>query len=88
MEPSLIRLENPEQVQLAYAEAASAVDFINERKGRAGIRDLLTTLNEKPTPQAIEKVFGMSFASFETGWKGFLKSISPQRHRGIRDSEG
>jgi tetratricopeptide (TPR) repeat protein len=82
MEPSLIRLETPEQVQLAYAEAASAVDFINERKGRAGIRDLLTTLNEKPTPQAIEKVFGMSFASFETGWKAFLKS------KGLKEIEG
>ena len=82
MEPSLIRLETPEQVQLAYAEAASAVDFINQRKGRAGIRDLLTTLNEKPTPQAIEKVFGISFASFETGWKGFLKS------KGLKEIEG
>ena len=33
MEPSLIHLETPEQVQLAYAEAASAVDFINQSKG-------------------------------------------------------
>ena len=82
MEPSLIRLETPEQVQLAYAEAASAVDFINVRKGPAGLRELLTTLNEKPTPQAIEKVLGMSFESFESAWKDFLKS------KGLKEVEG
>jgi tetratricopeptide (TPR) repeat protein len=74
MEPSLIYLETPEQVQLAYAEAASAVDFINQSKGRTGVRELLATLNDKPTPEAIEKVYGMSFDAFEAKWKGFLKA--------------
>jgi tetratricopeptide (TPR) repeat protein len=82
MEPSLIRLETPEQVQLAYAEAASAVDFINQSKGRAGIRELLATLHDKPTPQAVEKVFGMSFDVFESRWKNFLKS------KGLKEIEG
>ena len=82
MEPSLIHLETPEQVQLAYAEAASAVDFINQSKGRAGVRELLATLNDKPTPEAIEKVYGMSFDAFETKWKGFLKA------KGLKEIEG
>ena len=82
MEPSLIRLETPEEVQLAYAEAASAVDFINQSKGRAGIRELLATLHDQPTPQAIEKVFGMSFDVFESRWKGFLKE------KGLKEIEG
>ena len=82
MEPSLIRLETPEQVQLAYAEAASAVDFINQSKGRAGIRELLATLHDQPTPQAIEKVFGMSFDVFESRWKDFLKE------KGLKEIEG
>lgn len=82
MEPSLIHLENPEQVQLAYAEAASAVDFINQSKGGAGMRELLATLNEKPTPEAIEKVYGMSFNAFETNWKSFLKG------KGLKPIEG
>ena len=73
MEPSLIHLETPEQVQLAYAEAASAVDFINQNKGSAGVRTLLATLNDKSTPEAIEQVFGLSFDAFETRWKSFLK---------------
>lgn len=82
MEPSLIHLETPEQVQLAYAEAASAVDFINQSKGRTGIRELLGVLNDKPTPEAIEKIYGMSFDAFETKWKGFLKA------KGLKEIEG
>src|SRR5262249_5614812 len=74
MEPSLIRLETPEQVQLAYAEAASAVDFINQSKGRTPIRELLTTLHETPTPEAIEKVYAMSFDVFASRWQNFLES--------------
>ena len=82
MEPSLIHLETPEQVQLAYAEAASAIDFINQSKGRAGIRDLLGALVERPTPEAIEKVYGMSFDDFQSRWKSFLKS------KGLKEVEG
>jgi predicted Zn-dependent protease len=74
MEPSLIHLDTPEQVQLAYAEAASAVDFINQSKGKSGVRELLATLRDNATPEAVEKVYGMSFDAFETKWKGFLKS--------------
>jgi predicted Zn-dependent protease len=82
MEPSLIHLETPEQVQLAYAEAASAVDFINQSKGRGGIRELLAALNDRPTPEAIAKVYGMSFEAFEGKWKEFLKA------KGLKEIEG
>jgi tetratricopeptide (TPR) repeat protein len=82
MEPSLIHLDTPEQVQLAYAEAASAVDFINQSKGPSGMRELLATLNDQTTPVAIEKVYGMSFESFEARWKTFLKA------KGLKEIEG
>jgi tetratricopeptide (TPR) repeat protein len=82
MEPSLIHLETPEQVQLAYAEAASAIDFINQSKGQPGIRELLRELNDKSTPEAIEKIYGMSFDAFETKWRGFLKA------KGLKEVEG
>ena len=82
MEPSLIHLDTPEQVQLAYAEAASAVDFINQSKGKSGIRDLLAAIRDKPTPEAIEKVYGMSYDAFESKWKAFLKA------KGLKPVEG
>lgn len=82
MEPSLIHLETPEQVQLAYAEAASAVDFIHTSKGRNGVRSLLAALNDKPIPDAIENMFGLSFDAFESQWKNFLKK------KGLKPIEG
>jgi tetratricopeptide (TPR) repeat protein len=82
MEPSLIHLDTPEEVQLAYAEAASAIDFINQSKGRAGVRELLGALTDEPTPVAIEKVFGMSFDTFQTRWKEYLKG------KGLKEIEG
>jgi tetratricopeptide (TPR) repeat protein len=82
MEPSLIQLETPEEVQLAYAEAASAIDFINSSKGNAGIRALLASLAERPVPAAIEALFGASFDVFETRWKAFLKA------KGLKEVEG
>jgi tetratricopeptide (TPR) repeat protein len=84
MEPSLIHLETPEQVQLAYAEAASAVDFISQDKGKTGPRELLAALVERPTPEAIEKVFGMSFDTFQSRWKDFLKSKGLKEVAGSR----
>ena len=82
MEPSLIHLETPEQVQLAYAEAASAIDYINQSKGKAGVRELLVALNEISTPEAISKVFGLSFDAFEAQWKDFLNQ------KGLKEIEG
>lgn len=72
MEPSLIRLETPEQVQLAYAEAASAVDYVKRAKGPTGVRDVLSGVAERSTPEAIETVMGVAFDEFEGNWRNFL----------------
>ena len=82
MEPSLIYLDTPEQVQLAYAEAASAVDFMVEKKGSAGIRRLMSEVAQKPTPEAIETLLGTSYSDFENDWKNFLKG------KGLKETAG
>lgn len=82
MEPSLIYLETPEEVQLAYAEAASAIDFLIHRKGQGGVRDFLSEVARRPTPEAIEKVMGASFEMFEGQWKSYLKEM------GLKEIEG
>src|SRR5262249_49458301 len=84
MEPSLIYLETPEQVQLAYAEAASAVDFLVNRKGENGPRDLLIAVKSRPTPEAIEKLLAEPYAAFEKQWKDFLKAKQPKPVEGSR----
>ncbi len=84
MEPSLIYLETPQQVQLAYAEAASTIDFITHRKGPDGIRKLLSELRHEPTPQAVETVMDVPFDKFETQWQEFLKAKELQEIEGSR----
>lgn len=82
MEPSLIHLETPEQVQLAYAEAASAVDFMVHRKGAGAAPQLLSEMARGSTPEAVQKVLNVSFDLFEEQWKGFLKA------KGLKEIEG
>jgi len=93
MEPSLIYLDTPEQVQLAYAEAASAVDFLVNRKGENAPRDLLIAVKSRPTPEAIEKVLAEPYAAFEKQWKDFLKAkqlkpVEGSRVRRLKIVEG
>jgi tetratricopeptide (TPR) repeat protein len=84
MEPSLIYLDTPEEVQLAYAEAASAVDFMVDRKGAEGIRRLMSELGQKPTAEAIETVLETSYQEFEKNWKNFLKNKNLKEIEGTR----
>ena len=84
MEPSLIYLDSPQQVQLAYAEAASTIEFIIHRKGPDGIRKLLSELRQKPTPQAVETVMAVPFDKFETQWQEFIKAKGLQEIEGSR----
>ncbi|HEY3306409.1 MAG TPA: tetratricopeptide repeat protein [Candidatus Binatia bacterium] len=84
MEPSLIYLETPEQVQLAYAEAASAVDFLVHGKGDAAVRELMSELKTRPTPEAIEKTTAKPYATFEAEWKAFLKAKQLKEIEGTR----
>jgi len=82
MEPSLIHLETPEQVQLAYAEAASAVDFMVHQKGASAVPQLLSEVARGSTADAVQKVLSVPFDLFEKQWKGFLKA------KGLKEIEG
>jgi tetratricopeptide (TPR) repeat protein len=77
MEPSLVHLETPQQVQLAYAEAASAVDFILSRVGYAGLREIFSEMartGARGAKSPIEQVLGLPFATFGDEWQQFLRA--------------
>jgi tetratricopeptide (TPR) repeat protein len=85
MEPSLIKLDTPEDVQLAYAQAASAVEFIIARAGHPGLAEVMSrmaTYTEKGASAPIQAVLGMDFQAFEAGWKEFLKA------KGLKEMSG
>jgi tetratricopeptide (TPR) repeat protein len=77
MEPSLIRLETPEDVQLAYAQAASAIEFIIAKSGHEKLREIMNRMTGATTrgaSEAIREVLGLQFSEFEENWKSFLAS--------------
>jgi len=82
MEPSLIHLETPEEVQLAYAQAASAIEFIISRIGHEGLKKVMERMGRSETKgagEAIREMMGMEFSEFEEKWKAYLaaKEIKP-----------
>ena len=77
MEPSLIKLETPEDVHLAYAQAASAIDFIISKVGHEGLKRVMTRMaasRERGASEAIQEVLGLKFNEFENQWKEYLAS--------------
>jgi tetratricopeptide (TPR) repeat protein len=75
MEPSLIRLETPEDVQLAYAQAASAIEFIIAKSGHERLREIMDRMagaTTKGASEAIREVLGLQFSEFEEQWKEYL----------------
>jgi tetratricopeptide (TPR) repeat protein len=85
MEPSLIKLETPEDVQLAYAQAALAIDFIISKAGHEGLKRLMTrmaTSRERGASEAIQETLGLKFDEFENRWKEYLAS------KGLKEVSG
>ncbi len=75
MEPSVVKLETPEEVQLAYAQAASAIEFIIAKAGHEGLREIMkrmATNTDKGASDAIRDVLDLKFEAFEASWKEFL----------------
>jgi tetratricopeptide (TPR) repeat protein len=82
MEPSLVRLETPEEVQLAYAQAASAIEFIIRSAGEQGLKKIMDCMagsTTKGAGEAIRDVLGMNFTRFEEKWAAYLaaKDLKP-----------
>lgn len=88
MEPSLVKLETTYQVQLGYAEAASAIDFLLHRLGTTGLVNFLRALQQAPeeegAAEVLARVMGGTFAAFEEQWRQFLRAKNLQEHDGVR----
>jgi tetratricopeptide (TPR) repeat protein len=77
MEPSVVRLETPEEVQLAYAQGASAIEFMIAKADYKGLQEIMkhmATQNRRGATDSIREILGWSFYEFERGWKEFLAS--------------
>ena len=89
MEPSLVKLENPEDVHLAYAQAASAIEFLIGKAGYGGLREVMRRMSASPSRgagEALREVLNMGFTKFEGEWKEFLvaKGLKEAGGAGVR----
>ena len=85
MEPSLVSLETAEQIQLAYAQSASAIDFILTKVGEKGLKEVMRHMATSSGPgasESVKEVLGLTFGEFEERWKEFLAS------RGFKETCG
>jgi tetratricopeptide (TPR) repeat protein len=73
MMPSLAKLKNAEDVQLAYAEVATMVDYMVQQKGEAVLAQLAASLAEgSPFEAALETHVGKGLNEFQTDWKKYM----------------
>jgi len=89
METSFIKLETPEEVQLAYGQAASIIDFILAQAGDPGLREVMRRMAEGGDSaggarDAIQRVLGWPFPEFSEKWKESLAKKGLQEKEGVQ----
>lgn len=73
MEPSMVYLENQDQVALAFAEVSDAVAYIVEQFGPGKLAELLRAFRRFPRDRAFVEALGLSEAELEESWRESLK---------------
>lgn len=74
MMPSLAKLKSQEDVQLAYAEVATMIDYMVQEKGDAILSDLLDDLARgQGFESALEFRLGVDLPEFQENWKTHMK---------------
>jgi tetratricopeptide (TPR) repeat protein len=77
MHPSIAKLPSQEQAALAFAEVYTAVEYLHQKIGWAGIRKIVESTRETLSAEkSIAKVLGVPFARFESEWKAWLRGRS------------
>jgi tetratricopeptide (TPR) repeat protein len=86
MEPSLVQLETPEEVQLAYAQSASAIEFIISLAGHDGLKEIMDQMarsREMGAGEPVKEVLGLEFSEFEKQWTAYLAAKKLKRAAGL-----
>ncbi len=69
MHPSFGKLSSSYEAQLAFAQAGTTIDFLENNWGKGTIKNLLTTLKERDDYRAsIKEVTGLEFEKFYNLW--------------------
>jgi hypothetical protein len=64
---------DPSEVRLAYAESASVIDYIRDRYGRQGLRDLVAAYGDGATCRGgVDRVLGITLEQLLAQWSATL----------------
>ncbi len=75
MHPSMAALPSPEAAALAFAEVATAIDFILGEVGEAGYRRIVDqTAGHGQIMRAVDATLGLRGGGFEKRWERWLRS--------------
>lgn len=74
MHPSMAKLPSQEAAATAFAEVYTAIQFLHETQGYAGIRAILAHMRDgKSDHRAIAEATGKSFEAWEASWRRWLR---------------
>jgi len=75
MHPSIALLPSQEDAATAFAEVFTALQFIDQKVGMAGVRAIIDGLKAgKSDEDAVASALGMTFPQFEAAWKKAIRS--------------
>ena len=84
MSPSIAKLPSQEDSALAFAEVYTAIEYLLERRGWEGIRELVARIRDGARDaDAVAAVAGQPFDAFQRGWKAWLKGLKLRVHPGL-----
>jgi tetratricopeptide (TPR) repeat protein len=73
MHPSMAKLPSQEDTALAFAEVYMAIEYLHQKVGWEGVRQIVAHLREgHSVSDAIAQVVGRSFERFESDWRAWL----------------
>jgi tetratricopeptide (TPR) repeat protein len=80
MSPSVAKLPSAEDTALAFAEVGTMMTFLVERRGAGALRRLSEAIGAGSTDrEALEAVWGESFASFDEAWREWAETLPARR---------
>ncbi|MBD3271304.1 MAG: hypothetical protein GF384_02050 [Elusimicrobia bacterium] len=82
MHPSLVYLDNQEEVSLAFSEVSSMVDFILDRYGRDSIARLLNGFRTYKQKKNFKKILNISESKLEKKWISHIQSLPDAEYAG------
>jgi tetratricopeptide (TPR) repeat protein len=85
MSPSLVYLPTKDDISLAFAQAASFVDFIVAEYGVKVIPEWLAEMKKSDEKRALSRVTSGSFAKIERGWRRRIASLAAPSSTGLPD---